>query len=58
MHDEHFVFVFLVFEFVAGPTGEEDAVADFHLERRAEAYRTSAGLVLPVGFKIGSGQKV
>jgi len=28
------------------------------LERRAEAYRTLAGLVLPVGFKIGSGRKV
>jgi SAM-dependent methyltransferase len=28
------------------------------LERRAEAYRTPAGLVLPIGFKIGSGRKV
>jgi SAM-dependent methyltransferase len=28
------------------------------LERRAAAYRTPAGLVLPVGFKIGSGQKL
>jgi SAM-dependent methyltransferase len=28
------------------------------LERRAAAYRTPAGLVLPVGFKIGSGRKV
>jgi SAM-dependent methyltransferase len=27
------------------------------LERRAEAYRTSAGLNLPVAFKIGAGQK-
>ena len=27
------------------------------LERRAVAYRTPAGLVLPVAFKIGSGQK-
>ena len=27
------------------------------LERRAAAYRTSAGLVIPVAFKIGSGQK-
>jgi ubiquinone/menaquinone biosynthesis C-methylase UbiE len=27
------------------------------LERRAEAYRTSAGLRLPVAFKIGAGQK-
>jgi len=27
------------------------------LERRAAAYRTPAGLVLPVAFKIGSGQK-
>ena len=27
------------------------------LERRAEAYRTSAGLNLPIAFKIGSGQK-
>ena len=28
------------------------------LERRAAAYRTPAGLVLPVAFKIGSGRKV
>jgi ubiquinone/menaquinone biosynthesis C-methylase UbiE len=28
------------------------------LERRAEAYRTSAGLSLPVAFKIGVGQKL
>jgi SAM-dependent methyltransferase len=28
------------------------------LERRAAAYRTPAGLVLPIGFKIGSGRKV
>jgi SAM-dependent methyltransferase len=28
------------------------------LERCAAAYRTPAGLVLPIGFKIGSGQKV
>jgi SAM-dependent methyltransferase len=28
------------------------------LERRAAAYRTPAGLVLPIAFKIGSGQKV
>ncbi len=28
------------------------------LERRAAAYRTPAGLVLPVAFKIGSGQKL
>ena len=27
------------------------------LERRAAAYRTSTGLVIPVAFKIGSGQK-
>lgn len=27
------------------------------LERRAEAYRTSAGLNLPIAFKIGAGQK-
>jgi hypothetical protein len=27
------------------------------LERRAEAYRTSAGFNLPVAFKIGAGQK-
>jgi SAM-dependent methyltransferase len=27
------------------------------LERRAAAYRTPAGLVLPIAFKIGSGQK-
>jgi ubiquinone/menaquinone biosynthesis C-methylase UbiE len=27
------------------------------LERRAQAYRTSAGLKLPVAFKIGAGQK-
>jgi SAM-dependent methyltransferase len=28
------------------------------LERRAAAYRTPAGLVLPIAFKIGSGQRV
>jgi hypothetical protein len=28
------------------------------LERRAAAYRTHPGLVLPIAFKIGSGQKV
>ncbi len=28
------------------------------LERRAAAYRTPAGLVLPIAFKIGSGRKV
>jgi SAM-dependent methyltransferase len=28
------------------------------LERRAAVYRTPAGLVLPIAFKIGSGQKV
>lgn len=28
------------------------------LERRAAAYRTPAGLVLPIAFKIGSGQKI
>jgi SAM-dependent methyltransferase len=28
------------------------------LERRAAAYRTPAGLVLPVAFKIGSGKKI
>jgi SAM-dependent methyltransferase len=28
------------------------------LERRAAAYRTPAGLVLPIAFRIGSGQKV
>ena len=28
------------------------------LERRAAAYRTHSGLVLPIAFKIGSGQKV
>ena len=28
------------------------------LERRAAAYRTPAGLVIPVAFKIGSGQKI
>jgi ubiquinone/menaquinone biosynthesis C-methylase UbiE len=27
------------------------------LERRAEAYRTSAGLNLPIAFKVGAGQK-
>jgi SAM-dependent methyltransferase len=28
------------------------------LERRAAAYRTPAGLLLPIAFKVGSGQKV
>jgi ubiquinone/menaquinone biosynthesis C-methylase UbiE len=27
------------------------------LERRAEAYRTPAGLILPIAFKVGAGQK-
>jgi hypothetical protein len=38
-------------------TATQDAIRSA-LERRAEVYRTPAGFVLPIAFRIGSGQKV
>jgi SAM-dependent methyltransferase len=43
---------------IVGQDAATRAAVRASLERRAAAYRTPAGLVLPVAFKIGSGRKV